>query len=195
MVSPCFNPNYGRINVHLADEVKPICRRCEKGRFECLGYERERLWRNTITLPFDEPAYSNVEGSNMMMVELQRKVAVHGFNSRPPPQELSLVAFRENIYTAFMFTNHVWRSSGIGWLEHAAEGKVGQLSLDATQALSQANFGRSHHQPVIEVHGIALYGKCLSALAGQLTSVDQNPELIIPILVLLTHTVSNDWCL
>ena len=90
-----------------------------------------------------------------------------------------------------MFANHVWRSSGRLWLEQAASGKFGELSLNATYALSQANFGRSHHQTAIELQGVVLYGQCLGALAGRLASINQSPELIIPILVLLTHAVKS----
>lgn len=169
------------------DEAKPLCQRCVKGGFECLGYEREVLWRNASSAPFSEPeAHEGV-----VLVHRPLTAAASRVASPSPPPELSLIAFQDNIYHAFMFANHVWRSSGVLWLEHAAKGNFGPLSLEATHALSQANFGRSHHQPDIEFKGKELYEQCLTNLAGQLASVSQcNPALIVPVLVLLTHAVS-----
>lgn len=111
--------------------------------------------------------------------------------SPTPPRELSLVAFQDNIYLSLMFSNHVWRASASLWLEDAATGKLGKLSMDSAYALSQANFGRINHQNDIESQGTALYGQCLINLAGQLANISQNgPALLIPILLLLMHAVS-----
>jgi hypothetical protein len=112
--------------------------------------------------------------------------------SPSPPPELSLLAFQNDICLSFMFSNYVWRSSGVLWLEDAASGKFGLLSLKTTYALSRANFGRSHHQPDIERQGIVVYGQCLTSLAGQLTTQDKTRQaLIVPMLVLLLHAVSS----
>ncbi len=173
----------------LSDEGKPDCLRCLKGGFKCLGYERERLWRIATTAPVSEKANSVPQDNNEYVVASSQKLVPSRSQLPAPPQEMSLVAFQENIYHSFMFANHVWRSQGYLWLEPAAAGKLGQLSLDATKALSQANFGRSYHQSTIEVQGIGLYGQCLKTLAGNLASVKPNPNLLIPILVLLTHSV------
>lgn len=111
--------------------------------------------------------------------------------SPTPPPELSLVAFKDNLYLSLMFSNHVWRASAAVWLEDAATGKLGRLSMDSAFALSQANFGRINHQHDIESQGTALYGQCLTSLAGQLANVDRGGQaLLIPILLLLMHAVS-----
>jgi hypothetical protein len=104
---------------------------------------------------------------------------------------MSLIAFQGDFCFAFMFSNFVWRSYGAPWLDQAAAGKLGSLSLDATKALSEANFGRSNHKPDIELKGVVQYGKCLKTLAGALGSgaVQEGQHLLVPILVLLMHAV------
>ncbi|ORX93374.1 hypothetical protein BCR34DRAFT_608573 [Clohesyomyces aquaticus] len=155
------------------DETKPICQRCTKAGYNCLGYERERIWMNISTAPISDD---------------QTVAAANQMERTSPPRELSLVAFQSDFCFAYMFANHVWRSSGGLWLKDAAGGKFGSLSLNATTALSQANFGRSNHQPIIERGGIQLYGQCLAALGRQLGSLNQGGQaLIVPILVLLMH--------
>lgn len=110
----------------------------------------------------------------------------------PPPPELSLVAFRDNIHLSFMFFNYLWRSNGALWLDHAAVGKFGSLSLNATYALSQVNFGTSNHQADITLQGMTLHGRCLKELATRLVHVDKGSrDLIVPILVLLAYAVSH----
>ncbi|WKT50562.1 hypothetical protein QSH57_015532 [Fusarium oxysporum f. sp. vasinfectum] len=122
-----------------------------------------------------------------------------------PPPEMSLIAFQGDFCFAFMFSNFVWRSYGTPWLDQAAAGKLGSLSLDATKALSEANFGRSNHKPDIELKGVVQYGKCLKTLAGALGSgaVQGGQHLLVPILVLLMHAVGTEsrgilrrpnWC-
>jgi hypothetical protein len=108
-----------------------------------------------------------------------------------PPPEMSLIAFQGDFCFAFMFSNFVWRSYGAPWLDQAAAGKLGSLSLDATKALSQANFGRSNHKLDIELKGVVQYGKCLRTLSGALGSgaVQGGQDLLVPILVLLMHAV------
>ena len=174
----------------VEDEEKPACHRCIKGGFDCLGYERERLWRNISTIPFHEYSTSVPRLNDELVVALQRTAAANSVQSPSPPPELSLVAFQDNFCLTFMFDNHVWRSSGVLWLEQAARGSLGELSLNAAYALSQANFGRSYHQWDLEMQGVLLYGQCLKALADQLASIKPRAELIVPILILLTHAVS-----
>lgn len=93
-----------------------------------------------------------------------------------------------------MFSNFVWRSYGAPWLDQAAQGKLGDLALDATKALAQANFGRMNHKADIELEGVVQYGKCLGTLAADLgkcmSMVQRVQELLVPILVLLMHAVS-----
>ncbi|KIL84046.1 transcriptional regulatory protein moc3 [Fusarium avenaceum] len=106
---------------------------------------------------------------------------------------MSLIAFQGDFCFAFMFSNFVWRGYGTLWLEQAAAGKLGGLSLNATEALSQANFGRSNHKPDIELKGVVQYGNCLRTLAVVLDSgaVQGGQDLLVPILVLLMHAASN----
>ncbi|KAJ4198727.1 hypothetical protein NW767_008718 [Fusarium falciforme] len=103
---------------------------------------------------------------------------------------MSLIAFQGDFCFSFMFSNFVWRSYGASWLDQAAAGKLGRLSLDATKALSQANFGKSNHQSGIELKGVIQYGKCLESLAQELGS-SCGRDLLVPILVLMMHAVSS----
>lgn len=111
-----------------------------------------------------------------------------------PPPELSLIAFQGDFCFSFMFSNFVWRSYGALWLDQAAQGRLGGLSLDATKALAQANFGRLNHKSDIELEGVVQYGQCLKTLADDLgrcmTLVQGAEDLLVPILVLLMHAVS-----
>ncbi|EWY83117.1 hypothetical protein FOYG_12969 [Fusarium oxysporum NRRL 32931] len=170
------------------DETKPVCLRCTKGGFECLGFNRERLWHHTSTAPFprDKVSLQNASHSGHKATpSTMSRVA-------SPPPEMSLIAFQGDFCFAFMFSNFVWRSYGTPWLDQAAAGKLGSLSLDATKALSEANFGRSNHKPDIELKGVVQYGKCLKTLAGALGSsaVQGGQHLLVPILVLLMHAAS-----
>ncbi|CAM1510073.1 Fc.00g004080.m01.CDS01 [Cosmosporella sp. VM-42] len=170
------------------DETKPVCFRCTKAGFECLGYERLRLWRHTSTAPFPVTATEMVEDYRNEVVSAANHVT-------SPPAELSLVAFQGDFCFAFMFSNVVWRSYGAPWLDQAAQGKLGDLSLDATKALAQANFGRSNHKPDIELQGVVQYGKCLKSLAAELGKgmalAQGGQDLLVPILVLMMHAASH----
>ena len=173
------------------DETKPVCVRCTKAGFECLGYERLRLWRHTSTAPFPATApQEDAEDYRNEFVSTTNRV-------QSPPPELSLIAFQGDFCFAFMFSNSVWRSYGALWLDQAAQGKLGGLSLEATKALAQANFGRSNHKPDIELQGVVQYGKCLKSLATELgkgMALAQNgKDLLVPILVLMMHAVSEKY--
>ncbi|KAF4468718.1 Transcriptional regulatory moc3 [Fusarium albosuccineum] len=176
------------------DETRPVCVRCTKGGFECLGYARNQVWRNTSTAPFPKP---DAPDESLMQRDtssghikdatlVTRRVA-------SPPPEMSLVAFQGDFCFSFMFSNFVWRSYGTPWLDEAAAGRLGHLSLDATRALSEANFGRSNHQPDIELKGVVQYGKCLKTLAMELESgiAHGGRDLLVPILVLMMHAASH----
>ncbi|KAH8724800.1 hypothetical protein GQ44DRAFT_654167, partial [Phaeosphaeriaceae sp. PMI808] len=174
------------------DEARPNCQRCAKAGFECSGYERERIWRNSSMVAVAELSSPIPHIENRIMTKVQPEAASGGVGSLSPPPELSLVAFRDNICLTWMLANHVWRSSGIIWLEHAASGKLGSLSLHATYALSQTDFGCANHQPDIERRGITLYGQTLSQLAAQLTNLHHGVQnLIVPIIVLMMYAVSH----
>ena len=61
------------------------------------------------------------------------------------PNELSFVAFKDDMCVSFVFENHVWRTYGTPWIQEAASGKIDMLSQKACQALAKFNFGRYHH--------------------------------------------------
>ncbi|KAH7121724.1 hypothetical protein B0J13DRAFT_599332 [Dactylonectria estremocensis] len=164
------------------DETKPTCVRCTKGGFECLGYQRAQLWHHTSTAPFPEMALPEAQ-SNAFMPTANRL-------SSPPP-ELSLVAFQGDFCFSFMFSNFVWRSYGVLWLDQAAQGKLGNLALDTTKALAQANFGRLNHKSAIELQGVVKYGNCLKTLAADLgRCMAGSQDLLVPILVLMMQAAS-----
>jgi hypothetical protein len=109
---------------------------------------------------------------------------------------MSLVAFQGDFFNAFLFANFVWKAFGSPWLEMAAGGRLGDLSLDATRALAQANFGRANRQNQIAVQGALLYGRCLRRMAGELNGLQLSgasgsaSELLVPMLVFMMHAVS-----
>jgi hypothetical protein len=176
----------------FADETKPNCQRCEKAGFVCLGYERERLWRNSSTAPDPKPAPPPPESRNKVAVILRTSNEELTIQRPSPPPELSLVAFKDDFCFTVIFENHVWRSSAGPWLQPAINGQFGDLALIAIGALSKANFGKLFHAPGIEREGIALHGRCLKLLAGRLTTINRkSQELIVPILILLMHVVSS----
>ncbi|KAK7430697.1 hypothetical protein QQZ08_002741 [Neonectria magnoliae] len=169
------------------DETKPTCVRCTKAGYECLGYERVRLWHHTSAAPFP------IVSPPVWDLAHRRNAASNRVQS--PPPELSLVAFQGDFCFSFMFSNFVWRSYGALWLDQAAQGKLGGLALDATKALAQANFGRLNHKADIELEGMVQYGKCLGTLAADLgkcmSMVQRAQELLVPILVLMMHAVGS----
>lgn len=170
------------------DETKPVCLRCTKAGFECAGYERPRIWHHTSTAPFPTP-----EALEKQPLVTCCKPA--GDRVSSPPPELSLVAFQGDFCISFMFANFIWRSYGTLWLNQAAEGKLGKLALDATKALSQANFGSTNHKTDIELKGSMQYGQCLKTLATELGKgmalVKGGNQLLVPILILMMHAVSS----
>ncbi|RSM19447.1 hypothetical protein CDV31_001607 [Fusarium ambrosium] len=173
------------------DETKPVCVRCTKGGFECLGYIRDRVWRHTSTAPFPTMAYTETTSAGQnTSTSPSKDTSTTNTRVASPPPEMSLIAFQGDFCFSFMFSNFVWRSYGAPWLDQAAAGKLGRLSLDATKALSQANFGKSNHQSNIELKGVIQYGKCLESLAQELGS-SCGRELLVPILVLLMHAASH----
>ncbi|KAI0379646.1 hypothetical protein F5Y04DRAFT_127251 [Hypomontagnella monticulosa] len=162
------------------DEAKPQCYRCVKAGFECLGYERAVQWRHTSLAPLQE---SRLQMSEYM--DYAQPMSI-GF---APAQELSLVAFEGDIYTAHMFSNFVWKTYGTLWLDQAAEGRLGNLSLDAVKALAQSSFGLKNRVQDLQLKGAAQYGKCLRVLADELgrddAAVHDSRRLVVPILVLM----------
>ncbi len=169
---------HGTIADSFEDETKPTCQRCVKAGFQCLGYARETIWHHTM---YSSLAKTNPEDRQ-------------GMDS--PPNELSLVAFQGDFCKAYLFSNFVWRTYGIGWLDQAARGNLGGLALDASTALAEVTFGRENHQAGIEIKGRATYGICLRTLAGEMgkggsSLARRGQELLVPILVLLMHASAN----
>ncbi|KAI1213550.1 uncharacterized protein F4807DRAFT_270142 [Annulohypoxylon truncatum] len=170
------------------DEAKPQCYRCIKAGFECLGYERATQWRHTSVAA--RPT-SRLHGSEFTELTKSRPM-----NFGPAP-ELSLVAFEGDICTAHMFRNFLWKSYGSLWLDQAAEGRLGNLSLEAVKALARLNFGRSNRVHDWELQGAAQYGKCLRVMVEELgkdrPGVYDNRALVVPILVLImVSTIQED---
>ncbi|KAI5926465.1 hypothetical protein F4810DRAFT_725122 [Camillea tinctor] len=163
-----------------AHEAKPLCHRCSKGGFECLGYERPMQWRHTTTTPLPT--------SDRSSPEAKRRLALVSTGASPTRQ-INLSAFKENVCIAFMARNFVWRSYGALWLDQAAAGKLGDLSLQAINALSQLSFGLSNRIQDVELMGTTLYGKCLRILVEELGKgplmASKGQELLIPILLLM----------
>ncbi|KAI1640989.1 hypothetical protein F4809DRAFT_293972 [Biscogniauxia mediterranea] len=162
------------------DETKPLCHRCAKGGFECLGYERPTQWRHTSTAPLPTPDPPSSEAKQRLALVLM---------GVSPTRQIDLTAFRGDMCVAYMSQNFVWKSYGTLWLDQAAAGKLGDLSLQATNALSQLSFGLYSNMQDVELMGASLYGKCLRALAEELGKAPsigcKGHELIIPILVLM----------
>jgi hypothetical protein len=94
--------------------------------------------------------------------------------------------------SSFLVANFVWRAYGTPWIEMAAKGQLGQLSLDASRALSQTNFGTAHHQQDIKLEGMVQYSKVLTTLAPQLSDPGRPgvEDLIVPVMMLLIQAVS-----
>lgn len=187
----------GRLRITVVEvrlgERKPSCQRCSKAGYTCAGYERPLEFRHASTARF----LSSTKPDGTSEKGIPGPASSTAVAARPrlfsPPPELSLVAFQEDMYTAFLVANFVWRSYDTPWIEMATKGNLGQLSLHASQALSQTNFGSAHHQEEIKLDGMTQYSKVLKALAPQLSD-PRRPgveELIVPVMMLLIHAVSS----
>ncbi len=169
-----------------------------------LGYSRETLWRHNVHSAVSslilcaaivrrgDDAGQSLPFTLTMAFPPRRAPP----GDQPPPPELSLVAFQGDMCFAFLFDNFVWRAYGDRWLEQAAEGRLGGLSMEATNALAHSHFGRSNMQTQVQLRGEVGYGKCLKTLATEVgKSVELGPAggsgLVIPILVLMMHAVSS----
>ncbi|KAJ9133846.1 Transposase tc1-like protein [Pleurostoma richardsiae] len=174
------------------DEAKPTCQRCIKAGFQCLGYGRETLWIHTSTAPFKPSASSTALATDGR--RLQRRAVQPRMRASPDiPAEMSLAAFEGDFCFSYIFSNFVWKGYGSLWLDQAAEGKLGQLALDAATALAQSTFGRSKNVASIRMRGEVYYGKSLQALAEQLEDTQAvlarggGHGLVVPVLVLMMH--------
>lgn len=138
--------------------------------------------------------------STTVTVPLQKNLVLRSNNEGPAPptsvlpQELSLVAFRDDVQFSYLFDNFVWSSYGSPWLQMAAAGRLDALSLEACRAFSLSIFGKHHHQRDIVVSGAMHYDHTVRALSSRLSRVGSpgSEGLIIPITILLMHSVSYD---
>ncbi|KIW27499.1 hypothetical protein, variant [Cladophialophora immunda] len=183
------------------DEARPTCKRCEKAGYACAGYERKLEMRFHTFSDQAEPATSASTKTSKDPPPTTGGVPqnlVLRSNDSPPsssgsmPQELSFVAFRDNIQFSYLFDNFVWSSYGSPWLQMSAEGKLDALSLEACRAFSLTIFGRHHRQAEIEVNGAIHYDKTVRALSSRLSNVGApgSENLIVPIMILLMHSSS-----
>jgi hypothetical protein len=107
------------------------------------------------------------------------------------PDELSLIAFRNDMQFAYLFENFVWSSYGTPWLEMAALGRIDDLSTSSCQAFAQTVYGKHHHLEDVEMMGSLHYGKTVRNLSTALSHAGErgSENLIVPIMVLLLHAV------
>ncbi|KAK7935167.1 hypothetical protein PG985_000662 [Apiospora marii] len=161
------------------DETKPTCDRCRRGGFECLGYARATEWRHT----FQE----TVSKRNGALATIN----VTSLPPSTPPRELDFGGFERNFCFSRMLDNFVWCSFGAGWIERAAEGRLGHLPLKATRALSQVNFGRRERLAPLKYKGHVEHSDCLGLLARELAGrgLQGGQRFLVPILMLLTSVV------
>lgn len=108
------------------------------------------------------------------------------------PQELCLIAFKNDIHFSFLFTNFVWSQYGSPWLQNSARGELGALSLEACKAFSIGTFGKHHHLPDLELDGAEHYDRAVRKLSSLLPKAGApgSEQLIVPIMILLLQSVS-----
>ena len=174
---------------YLLDEGRPICERCSKAKYTCAGYDKPLEFRHA---KFDSSTTSDRAPASEPPSSRPSNVIINNPKVVSLPNELSLVAFKEDISLSFLMTNFVWRTYATPWIQMATKGDLGRLPLDASLALSHTNFGTSYNQQQIKVDGLIRYSHVLKALTPYLSD-PQKPgveNLIIPVLMLLIHAVS-----
>ncbi|KAI8635194.1 hypothetical protein F5Y19DRAFT_469069 [Xylariaceae sp. FL1651] len=153
------------------NEEKPICRRCEKGGFECLGYARPTQWRNTSTITFSVHVKEQRHGSDSITGN-DAVLRDRGQNNQGPRDR-----------------GHICHPTGF---DTAAKGKLGSLPLDSSVALAQLFFGKMNRVPQVELQGRLQYGKCLQGLVHEISNRKpvaggQTRDLLIPVLAMLMY--------
>lgn len=174
----------------VADEGKPICKRCEKSGYACGGYKPTLQFINASTAPLASQklkapqAVAYVGNTPITVVPRMRNAAL--------PTELSLIAFQPEVCLSFLMHNFVWRTYGHGWLEHAAQERLDLVSTQAVRGLSNIFFGISNRQESIQIQACLQYGEALKGLRGGLEDLKRDgvENFLIPILLLLMHAVS-----
>ena len=176
------------------DEGQPTCERCRKAGYNCAGYARAIELRSHVFISDGQPRMLTEKPATAdprrrpIKTELVLRI---NQDSIQVPEELSLVAFKDDMQFAYLFENFVWSSYGTPWLELAALGKLNTLSLVACQAFAQTVYGKYHRLPGIQVEGGTQYGNAVRTLSLELSHVGKpsSEALIVPIMVLLLHTV------
>lgn len=178
-------------------EEKPACSRCLRGGFACHGYARKTVWHHLTTEPSPGEGSTQPALGRLMAIEGQEpdnsaKAGTMVHAKMPPmPTQVSLAAFQEDLCFAYIFSNFVWRGYGASWLHQSAQGLLGQLAFDSVKALAEMSFGKSQKSHQTEIQGRLKYGKALRHMVEKLGDGRRGElrELVVPILLLLMHTV------
>ena len=167
------------------DEGRPTCMRCEKAGYKCAGYARETIFRN-------QTAITTIgQRSGTAGLALVQRQAVGAAQQPPLCSELSLIAFKGDMQYAYLFDNFVWSTYANPWLWMAACGKLGQLSVTASQALAQSAFGKHHNHSETIATGAVSYSNTVKSLVAALAEPGNRGKeaLLVPVLILLMHAV------
>jgi hypothetical protein len=139
----------------------------------------------------EKPDGSHVGSSRQRPIVTELVVQLNEDRRINVPDELSLIAFRNDMQFAYLFENFVWSSYGTPWLELAALGRIDELSTSSCQAFAQTVYGKHHHLEDVEMMGSLHYGKTVRNLSSALSRAGErgSENLIVPIMVLLLHAV------
>lgn len=173
----------------LEDENHPVCRRCEKGGFTCLGYERRTHFINERAREKRRSSRviraSRLEESQPVTgTEVLTLDRLYDPNPRSTPlplsNEINLSAFEATIQLSFLSQNLFSGSSNNesspsmadSWLHSSIkEMDPNTLSYNAVRALGAAFFGNVFNQPDITREGLQFYGKSLHMLNRDLNKI------------------------
>lgn len=159
---------------------------------------RETVWHHLTAEPSSSEGSAQATLGRLVVVERRKP------ESRPKPKaqaaapaqgvpaQVSLAAFQEDLCFAYIFSNFVWRGYGGAWLHQSAQGLQGQLAFDSVRSLAEISFGTAQKSQETEIQGRVKYGKVLRLMVERLGDGQKNKlwELVIPILLLLMHNVS-----
>lgn len=180
-----LNQRKDEVLTSISDEQKPTCKRCEKARVKCAGYERPLHFRIAVA----PAATKSIEDSDANTTQRSNQDRVQSRTTTPLPDSMSLVAFKPDICFTYLNENFVWRGYGDGWLDRAMAGNISPLALYSVSALSQSHFGTTHHQDDIKTSGNVQYGKAVKYLIPELSTPSKpgSEALLITIMLLLMH--------
>ena len=176
------------------DEERPTCNRCEKAGYDCAGYERKLEFRThsfqDVAKPQANKAKAVVKPADQIKQRgrlLESEVVL-----TTVPGCLSLIAFKDDMQFAYLFSNFVWSGYGTPWLQLSALGRMDPLSSSACRAFAQTVFAKHHYLKDIEIDGSIKHGSVIQDLSSKLSNVgDPGSEyLIVPIMILLIYSVT-----